>query len=172
MARRPLMAIARLSARLMVAVLALLATAVISAADPPSRYDNGPRQEIAAARSAWKATSPPNYRFTVTQTCFCLIPPVVVTVRNGKVSKAVMARGLEHRFSGKALPPGEWRRYFALPVPELLDVVDAVLRDRTLYSTARFDPSYGFPIRLDLQPGSPAPADTESGFVIASFRVE
>lgn len=158
--------------RLALGVAAMLATMFVGAADTPSRYDSGPRQAISAARAAWSASNPTNYRFKITQTCFCMSPSVLVTVRRGKVVKAVMEVGLEHEFSGKALPSGEWRKYFALPIPELLDLVDTVLQDRTLYSSARFDQVFGFPSTLDIRSGSMAPSDSDSGFSLEDFKVE
>ena len=39
-----------------------------------------------SAKQTWNTTTPPNYRFTLTQNCFCLQEsPIVVTVQDGKV---------------------------------------------------------------------------------------
>jgi hypothetical protein len=152
--------------------LVAISFAAIAFADTPSRYDSGPRQAIEKARAAWAMAHPPNYTFKVSLVCFCLTPPVHVTVRKGKVVGAVMEQGFNHKYSGKSVPSGDRKSYFAVTVPELLALVDASLQDRTIYSSASFDKELGFPTDFDTRPGILSPADSTVGFSVEAFKVQ
>jgi hypothetical protein len=144
---------------------------VHSAADTPSRYDNGPRQAVEAARAAWASTKPANYTFTVSLVCFCMTPPIHITVRETHVSSVTMEPGFDHKYAGKEVPRSEWARYFGLPIPDLIALVHKSLRDRTLIASAQFEKRYGYPLRFHVG-GDAGIADSDGGFVIEDFKVQ
>lgn len=156
--------------RSLVTFTALVAFAQ-AGAGTPSRYDNGPRQAVEAARAAWASTKPTNYTFKVSLVCFCMTPPVHVTVRRNQVSSVTMEPGLDHKYAGKKVPRSEWARYFGMTVPDLITLVDASLQDRTVVASAQFEKLHGYPLRFNVDGGAGI-ADSGGGFVIEDFKVQ
>lgn len=140
-------------------------------ADAPSRYDNGPRQAVEAARAAWASTKATNYTFTVSLVCFCMTPPIHVTVRRNQVSSVTMEPGRNHKYAGKAVPRFEWARYYAMTVPDLITLVDTSLKNRTLIANAEFEKSHGYPLRFHAD-GDAGISDSDRGFVIEDFKLQ
>jgi hypothetical protein len=58
-----------------------------------------------------------------------------------------------------------------MTVPDLITLVDASLKDRTLVASAQFEENHGYPLRFHVD-GNPGIADDESGFVIDDFKVQ
>ena len=82
-----------------------------------------------------------------------------------------MERGLDHKYSGKAVPRTEWARYFGMTVPDLITLVDTSLKDRTLIASAQFDKTYGYPLRFQVD-GYGGTSDGDGGFLIENFKVQ
>jgi len=156
--------------------LSLLLTQAPLPQDTPSRYDTGPRQEIAAARERWAHAGLKSYSFTVRLPCHpCPFRQIKVTVRRGEVTEAVLLSdyGKPGDFP-KPLPRAEWQENLVRTVPALFDLTDTWLQDRRLYSRARFDAKYGFPESVWWAFASMETCCTEghAGFSIVDFRAE
>jgi len=157
-------------------VFTLLLTQPPLPRDTPSRYDAGPRQEIAAARAQWAHAGLKSYSFTVRLPCHpCPYRNIRVTVRSGEVTAAVLLSdyGLPGDFP-KPLPRTEWKDNLARTIPELFDQADVWLQDRRLYSGAIFNAKYGFPEHVWWMVASVEACCVEgsSGFSIADFKTE
>jgi hypothetical protein len=155
--------------RFAITLIALLACGHAEA-ETPSRYDNGPRQAVEAARAAWASAKPGNYTFTVSLLCFCMTPPIHVTVRGNRVLSVRLDPGLDHKYAGREVPKSEWANYFGMTVPELIALVDTSLKDRSLVSSAQFDGKYGYPRRFHVT-GNTGFSDSDGGFSIEDFKV-
>lgn len=122
-----------------------------------------PAFNLSAARARWARRAPSAYSVTIVRTCECLPPtsgPVVVTVRDGVVTA--------RRYAGTdAAVSASYAALFP-DVEGLFALVDAGIRSGTRPLDARYDASFGYPIRIVV--GDPA-ADAPVTAVV-SFRVE
>jgi hypothetical protein len=117
--------------------------------------------KIAAAKRRWDQSEPSSYEMTLSQTCFCIRPGlVVVTITNGIVVSAVGGNG------GLEIPNDELR---LLPtVDELFDrIVSSRLAGRTV--DAAFHPLRGYPVRIEIDEHL-LPADGGVVYQISSVR--
>lgn len=140
-------------------LLALVAAAACEAPTAP-----GDRDSLLAARARWQARGGTSYSFEITRSCFCLLGGrrMAVTVRNGAVS------GAEYLDSGG---PVEFALLTYVPtVPDLFDQIESALDQRAAYFFASYDPNYGFPTRIEIDPSANA-IDDEVAISVRNLQV-
>lgn len=116
--------------------------------------------ELASARQRWIERGSDNYRFTISQGCYCppaSLGPITVTVVDGKVGRR------------SRLDPPVAESSLSITIPLLFDRIDAALRR---YPSAifywKFDPVDGHPMRFEYD--DPGSIDEESAILVKDFE--
>ena len=123
----------------------------------------GPGLELALARARWAQRGPPSYTITVARLCECLeTGPVEVTVQNGVIESRTLTR------NGAPVPSS----YAALfpSVDGLFERIDSAQRTRVARLDVTFDPTYGYPTRIEIDHFRPT-VDDEVTFVATNLEV-
>lgn len=141
----------------MVAVVVVMAVTAWWAFGPRARRTTSQDPSLEQARDRWAAAGIENYTWTVTQGCFCDVPTITVTVRDGRVDRVVDIFG--------EVRPNE----LGLTVDDVFDRIDRALATGT--GSARYDTTDGHPLEAGLDP-FPAAVDDEWGFGADDFRRE
>ncbi|HEU4694542.1 MAG TPA: DUF6174 domain-containing protein [Vicinamibacterales bacterium] len=125
------------------------------------------REELAANRKIWSERKPSSYRFTVASHSpwGSGIPPVTVTIRDGRVvssSYVITPRDVEPATASKAAKP------FAT-VPRLFELIEELLDNEMSLPHVHYDEKFGFPAnvlnnRFDI-------ADDEYTITVWDFQV-
>lgn len=99
---------------------------------------------LAAARARWRAEGSEAYSYEISRSCFCVFGGrrVMVTVRNGAVSSA------EYLDSGNSVETALLT--FVPTVPDLFDLIEQALEAPTAYFFASYDPTFGYPDRIEI----------------------
>ena len=102
--------------------------------------------DLERARALWAETGPDSYRYDFFQGCFCAAPvgDFVVTVTDGTVTAAVTDPGDE--------PVPEATLADLRTMEELFDVVGTAIEREVDGFRVEYDPEYGFPTLIDLDP--------------------
>jgi len=103
--------------------------------------------ELSAAEQRWNAQGLPAYEYTVQRLCFCapaVTHPITVTVRDGAVVRLVYA-------DSGAVPDSAMFRDF-LTVERVFDFVRRTIAENPDTLTAVYDPHYGYPTRITVDP--------------------
>ena len=139
----------------------VLASAVLVLTAAACGSTTGPSEELAAARSKWQRNAPAAYTVTIRILCECtaeMAGPALVTVRNGVVESRTYVNG------GGAVS-GEYAASFPA-VEGLFLLIENAIRDGTKPFVARYDPTLGYPTRIEL--GDPA-VDSPV-YIVSDFR--
>jgi hypothetical protein len=100
---------------------------------------------LAEAEVKWAARRPARYRLTARLECFCpsgIDEPTALEFRNDSLVGTVDRQGRFH--TG---PAPEWREF---SVPALFRAAEAAIRDlETRVTRIEYDPTYGFPTRIE-----------------------
>ncbi len=119
---------------------ALLLTAVgCEAPTAPGNLDN-----LAAARARWRDQGGEAYSYELTRNCFCVFGGrrMVVTVKQGTVTAADY---LDSDGSVEAA-----LLTYIPTIPDLFDLVEGALAGPAAYFFASYDPTYGYPNRIEI----------------------
>ena len=102
--------------------------------------------DLEQARALWAETGPDSYRYDYFQGCFCAAPvgDFVVTVTDGTVTAAVTDP------DGEPVPEGTLAALRTME--ELFDVVGTAIEREIDGFRVEYDPEYGFPTLIDLDP--------------------
>ncbi|MGK7312941.1 MAG: DUF6174 domain-containing protein [Candidatus Longimicrobiales bacterium M2_2A_002] len=102
--------------------------------------------DLEQARALWAGTGLDSYRYDYFQGCFCAAPvgDFVVTVTDGAVTAAVTDPG------GEAVPEATLADLHTME--ELFDVVATAIEREVDGFRVDYDPGYGFPTLIDLDP--------------------
>jgi hypothetical protein len=127
-----------------IAVLTLLlAGTACEAATAPGDIDN-----LSLARARWRQKGGESYSYVVNRSCFCVLGgrTVTVTVLNGVVSSA------EYVETGG--PVESTFLTYVATVPDLFDLIQDALAKNPAYFAATYDPVYGYPTRIEIDPSA------------------
>lgn len=138
MTRRPFLPIA----------LLLLAGLACEAPTAP-----GERDSLEAARARWRTLGSQSYSYEVNRSCFCLLGgrQMSVTVQAGAVTAA------EFQDSGAGVEAALLS--YVPTVADLFDLIEDALDRKASYFSAAYDPSYGYPTRIEIDYSSSAADD-------------
>jgi hypothetical protein len=138
MTRRPFLPIA----------LLLLAGLACEAPTAP-----GERDSLEAARARWRTLGSQSYSYEVNRSCFCLLGgrQMTVTVQAGAVTAA------EFQDSGADVEAALLS--YVPTVADLFDLIEDALDRKASYFSAVYDPSYGYPTRIEIDYSSSAADD-------------
>ena len=115
---------------------------------------------VATNRLKWQESSPASYYYVVERSCFCAEEyrrPYAVAIDSGEVRAAFV----DDRY--REAPPDVVR------IEKLFAIAEqtAVAPNRV---EVRFEPRFGYPVRVEIDDGTGTPAGTES-YVIRDFEV-
>jgi hypothetical protein len=129
--------------------LVLLAGLACEAPTAPGEHDS-----LEAARARWRALGSESYRYEVNRSCFCLLGGrlMTVTVKAGTVTAA------EFQDSGADVEAALLS--YVPTVADLFDLIEDALERKASYFSADYDPSYGYPVRIEIDYSS-STADDE-----------
>jgi|KBSSwiStaDraftv2_1062776.scaffolds.fasta_scaffold28823_5 hypothetical protein len=130
------------------AALLLLAGMACEAPTAP-----GERDSLEAARTRWRALGSQSYTYDVNRSCFCLLGGrrMMVTVQAGQVTAA------EFQDSGAGVEPALLS--YVPTIADLFDMIEDALNRHASYFSAEYDPSYGYPTRIEIDYSSSATDD-------------
>jgi hypothetical protein len=142
-------------------------------AEPPTRFESGPKQRLLAARANWEGQHISQYRFTIRRTAFLPTSKVRIDVRGNVVVRAIFLENDGEFVYGSLVPQEAWDFFCVMTVPGLFNLAEAKLKDATLYANAEYDPQFGYPVRLSFEPGSMFPPhyDAQDGYSVSDFKV-
>jgi len=131
--------------------VALLALAGLACEAPTAP---GERDSLEASRARWNALGSQSYSYEVNRSCFCLLGgrPMTVTVQAGTVTAA------EFQDSGAGVEAALLS--YVPTIADLFDVIEDALDRKASYFSAVYDPSYGYPVRIEIDYSS-STADDE-----------
>jgi hypothetical protein len=134
---------------LLPAALLLLGSLACEAPTAP-----GERGSLDQARARWRALGSESYSYEVNRSCFCLLGGrrMTVTVQAGAVTAA------EFQDSGGNVEAALLS--YVPTVADLFDLIEDALNRKASYFSANYDPSYGYPTRIEIDYSS-ALADDE-----------
>lgn len=157
-----------LSARL-APVLALL---VLGACDTPftSSGDDVQRERLSDARALWTSRNVPSYSYVVELDCFCAtasaLEPVRVTVANGAVVSRVYVQDEDDTSPPRPAPDSLFGDYDT--VNDLFEYVDDQVRGSPAVLNVSYDPAFGFPNLIAVDPSGSTPND-QRVVLVSSF---
>lgn len=116
-------------------------------------------------RNLWNQRNISNYRYTLSNSCFCLPDargPVVIEVRNGVTTSVTSVA------TGQPVDPQFFQQYNT--IPKLFDVIEDAI-DRRAYSlNVRYNSRLGYPTQIDIDYNSQI-ADEEIYLTIENFQI-
>jgi hypothetical protein len=116
-------------------------------------------------RNLWNQRNISNYRYTLSNSCFCLPDargPVVIEVRNGQTTSITSVA------TGQPVDPQFFQQYNT--IPKLFDVIQDAI-DRRAYSlNVRYNHRLGYPTQIDIDYSSQL-ADEEVYLSIENFQI-
>lgn len=130
------------------AALLLLAGLACEAPTAP-----GERDSLEAARTRWRTLGSQSYTYDVNRSCFCLLGGrlMTVTVQAGQVTEA------EFQDSGRGVETALLS--YVPTIADLFDMIEDALNRNASYFAATYDPSYGYPTRIEIDYSSSAVDD-------------
>lgn len=113
----------------------------------------GERDSLESARARWNALGSQSYRYELNRSCFCLLGgrAMTVTVQAGSVTAA------EFQDSGTGVEAALLS--YVPTVADLFDLIEDALDRKASYFSAVYDPSYGYPTRIEIDYSSSAADD-------------
>lgn len=116
-------------------------------------------------RNLWNQRNISNYRYTLSNSCFCLPDargPVVIEVRNGQTTSIT---------SVATDQPVDPQLFFAYDtIPKLFDVIQDAIKRRAYSLNVRYNPRLGYPTQIDIDYNSQI-ADEEVYLTIENFEI-
>ena len=117
-------------------------------------------------RSLWESQAIQHYRFNLKVGCLCpwnTLMPLTIEVKNGAIISMVGSNG------GDITPYLDTFRAYAT-IESLFDLVDSAISKRVYNLVVQYDPKYGFPASIVIDP-SRMIMDDETGYYVTNFEV-
>ena len=116
--------------------------AAVTACEAPTAP--GERDSLTQARARWRALGSASYSYEVNRSCFCLLGGRHMTVRveGGSVAAA--------EFEDSGLTVEASLLSYVPTVEDLFDLIEEALDQKAAYLLATYDPSYGYPTRIEI----------------------
>jgi hypothetical protein len=117
-------------------------------------------------RSLWESQVIQHYRFDLSIGCLCpwnALMPLTVEVRNGAVVSMTASN------AGDITPYQDSFRPYAT-IESLFNLVDSAISRRVYKLVVQYDPTYGFPTSIVIDP-SRMIMDDETGYYVTNFEV-
>lgn len=115
-------------------------------------------------RDSWNQQNIFNYRYTLSNGCFCIPDargPVVIEVRNGKTTSITSVA------TGKPANPQYFQQYNT--IPKLFNVIQDAIARRAFSLNVRYSSSLGYPTQINIDYDSQI-ADEELYLTIENFQ--
>jgi hypothetical protein len=129
---------------------------------------DGQREQFSTASSRWDAANVPSYSYTLQLACDCGIQSlqntIVVTVQNG----VPVSRVYQNTNPAVTAPENPFGAYDT--VEELFAAVEDAIGTEADLLNVVYDPTYGLPVLLQLDPSSSDP-DDHLAFQVTGFTV-
>ena len=142
-------------------VIFLIFLAAFLAACGPSQ-----RPALVQNRALWQSQAIQHYRFDLKIGCFCPwsgLMPLTIEVKNGMIVSMVGRNGAD------ITPYLDTFRAHAT-VDSLFDLVDSAISRRVYSLAVQYDPKYGFPASIIINP-SRLVMDDETGYYVTGLEV-
>jgi hypothetical protein len=123
-------------------------------------YD-GRAEELRANRERWEGAGVEDYRYVIRQVCACDPESYLVEVRRGEAASVTPLGGERERLT--------WRVDSLDNFRELFDRVQAEMESRPDGLKAAYDPEWGYPVYLYVDPRRDV-AEDERGFSVERFE--
>ncbi|MCC5636519.1 DUF6174 domain-containing protein [Nostoc sp. CHAB 5844] len=127
---------------------------------------NNVRRLLRINRRLWNEQNIRNYRYTLTNGCFCLPEargPVVITVKNG------ITTSIKSVATGKQVSNPEFFERFKT-IPKLFDVIADAIADKADNIDVQYNPKLGYPTQIAIDYDFQI-ADEELYLTIENFQV-
>jgi hypothetical protein len=124
------------------------------------------RPALVQNRSLWESQAIQHYRFNFKIGCFCpwnALMPLTIEVKNGEIIAMVASNG------GDITPYLDTFRAHAT-IESLFDLVDSAISKRVYRLVVQYDPKYGFPASIVINP-SRMIMDDETGYYVTNLEV-
>jgi hypothetical protein len=117
-------------------------------------------------RSLWESQAIQHYRFSLNVSCLCpwvALMPLTIEVQNGRILSMVASNG------------GDITQYQDTfrqngTIENLFDLLNSAISKRVYKLVVQYDPKYGFPASIDIDP-SRMIIDDETGYYVTNFEV-
>jgi hypothetical protein len=116
-------------------------------------------------RNLWNQQNISNYRYTVSNSCFCIGDargPVVIEVRNGQTTSVTSVA------TGKPVNPEFFQNYNT--IPKLFDVIQDAINRKAFSLDVQYSARFGYPTQINIDYNSQI-ADEEKYLTIEKFKV-
>jgi hypothetical protein len=116
-------------------------------------------------RNLWNQQNISNYRYTVSNSCFCIGDargPVVIEVRNGQTTSITSVA------TGKPVNPEFFQNYNT--IPKLFDVIQDAINRKAFSLDVQYSARFGYPTQINIDYNSQI-ADEEKYLTIENFKV-
>lgn len=136
----------------------------IQIAQSPETADSKPRQQLRINRRLWNQQNISNYRYTLSNSCFCITEargPVVIEVRKGRTTSITNAD------TGQPVNPELFQKYDT--VPKLFNLIGDAITRRASSLTVEYDPTLGYPTQINIDYSSQI-ADEELFLTIGNLE--
>ncbi|MEH1963205.1 MAG: DUF6174 domain-containing protein [Nostoc sp.] len=115
-------------------------------------------------RHLWYQQNISNYRYTLSNSCFCIPEsrgPVVIEVRNGKTISITSVA------TGKPVNPELFQKYKT--IPKLFNVIQDAINRKAFSLNVQYSPKLGYPTQINIDYNSQI-ADEEKYLTIENFQ--
>jgi Family of unknown function (DUF6174) len=115
-------------------------------------------------RTLWASKNLSNYGYTLERSCFCpteITKPMRLEVRNGGLS------GIKYLDSGADVPTNF--RPATFNIDAFFDLIDATQNRGGRVENLKFDPTFGYPTQMNLDP-IPSAVDDETAYKLTDLR--
>ena len=127
----------------------------------------GSQSEIEKNKEKWQDANISHYRYHLSLSCFCAFNenmPLIIEVQDGKVVS------MEYQ-NGKEIDPSLLEFFGKYEtIDRVFAEVEAALNGGADKITVEYDPTYGFPVKADIDPIEEA-IDDELYLTVSSFEV-
>jgi hypothetical protein len=107
--------------------------------------DTEQSQQLKINRDLWNQQNLSNYRYTLTNSCFCISEargPVVIEVRNGKMTSITNAA------TNQPANPELFQKYDT--IPKLFDLIGDAIAKEVDSLTVEYNPTLGYPTQINI----------------------
>ncbi len=130
-----------------------------------STVERSNASQLQQNRKLWRSQNISSYRYTLRVGCFCIpevTQPVVVEVRNGRVTSITAANG------GKPVNPEYFKQYNS--IPKLFNLVQNAIAKKAERVSVTYHPSLGYPTQINIDESAQI-ADEERYLTIENLQV-
>ncbi len=142
----------------------VMSQSISQIAESPAKSNSNVRQ-LKFNRRLWNQKNVYNYRYTISNSCFCIPDargPVVIEVRNGQTVSVTSVA------TGQPVDPQFFQTYNT--IPKLFDVIEDAIKRRAYSLNVRYNARFGYPTQIDIDYNSQI-ADEEIFLTIENFQL-